>query len=428
VNAAQTTAIWWRPESRALSQPAPSGRPAFRALCAFTAILLLSPQAWFPVLAPLRIAFLAAGLAILAHLLDGAVRRHSQDRPHVEMTIAIALVAWSAATIPFSYWPGGSVTELTDQFLKAVAFFWLIGAIVNSRARLQSFVWLLVLCSIPLSLTAIQNYRAGVFVTTSQNAVQRIAGYSDAGSGLVSNPNDLALMLNILIPLAGVLAWTSQTLGRRLVASLAMLLASVAVFVTFSRAGFLGFAATVIMMIVALGRRQPVAAVAVIVVMITAGPLVLPSGYLDRIATITDIESDRTGSAQGRWADFGASMTLVAQNPIVGTGLGQHILALNELRGATWRQVHNVYLQYAVDLGLPGLLLFLWLFVSVFRTARRVRKQARDDVGAMAEGVQISLVTFAIAAFFHPVAYQFYFFCLAGLALAVKNAARPATT
>jgi hypothetical protein len=45
-------------------------------------------------------------------------------------------------------------------------------------------------------------------------------------------------------------------------------------------------------------------------------------------------------------------------------------------------------------------------------------------VGAIAEGVQISLITFAIAGFFHPVAYQFYFFCIAGLAVALKNTCR----
>jgi putative inorganic carbon (HCO3(-)) transporter len=425
VNITHTAGIWWRPDARAASRPAPSGRLAFAALSAFTAILLISPQAWFPVLGSLRIAFLAAGIAILAQLLDGAVNRHARERTHPQTWIALALAGWAAATIPFSFWPGGSAAELTDHFLKAIAFFWLIGAIVNTRARLRSFVWLLVLCSIPLSLTALQNYRAGVYVTGAHNVVQRIAGYD--GSGIASNPNDLALMLNILIPLAAVLAWTSETVGRRLVAALAMLLASAAVFVTFSRAGFLGFAATVIMMIIALGRRQPLGAAAVVIVLITVVPLVMPGDYLDRVATITNIDADRTGSAQGRWADFGASMTLVGQNPILGTGLGQHVLALNELRGATWRLVHNIYLQYAVDLGLPGLCLFLWLFVSVFRVARRVRRQARDNVGAIAEGVQISLITFAIAGFFHPVAYQFYFFCIAGLALAVKNAARTAT-
>jgi hypothetical protein len=36
--------------------------------------------------------------------------------------------------------------------------------------------------------------------------------------------------------------------------------------------------------------------------------------------------------------------------------------------------------------------------------------------------VQIALAAFAVAAFFHPIAYQFYFFCVAGLAVALRNA------
>jgi hypothetical protein len=88
-----------------------------------------------------------------------------------------------------------------------------------------------------------------------------------------------------------------------------------------------------------------------------------------------------------------------------------------------------VYLQYAVDLGVPGLVLFLWLFVALFRTAGRVRRRAVNDtafreVGIVAGSVQAALVAFAVAAFFHPVAYQFYFFCIAGLALAVQNVSR----
>jgi O-antigen ligase len=102
------------------------------------------------------------------------------------------------------------------------------------------------------------------------------------------------------------------------------------------------------------------------------------------------------------------------------------VLALNQQRGDTWREVHNVYLQYAVDLGLPGLALFLWLFIALFRAAGRVRRRhAPDpgsrDVGIIAGSVQAALIAFAVAAFFHPVAYQFYFFCIAGLGLAVQN-------
>jgi hypothetical protein len=38
--------------------------------------------------------------------------------------------------------------------------------------------------------------------------------------------------------------------------------------------------------------------------------------------------------------------------------------------------------------------------------------------------VQVSLVAFAVAAMFHPIAYQFYFFSVAGLAVGLRNASR----
>jgi O-antigen ligase len=91
-----------------------------------------------------------------------------------------------------------------------------------------------------------------------------------------------------------------------------------------------------------------------------------------------------------------------------------------------------VYLEYAVDLGLPGAALFIALLVSTFRTAARIRRRAGrmmrlTDVAVIAGGVQISLLAFAIEAFFHPIAYQFYFFCIGGLAIALRNTFRMET-
>jgi O-antigen ligase len=151
---------------------------------------------------------------------------------------------------------------------------------------------------------------------------------------------------------------------------------------------------------------------------------------VERLSTIVDIEADPTGSAQGRWTDYQVASEVVLKNPVLGVGLGQDILALNEARGQkTWRSVHNAFLEYAVDLGLPGILLFLWLLGASFSSARRVerytlRKPALWDLSVFAVGVQIALVAFAVAACFHPIAYQFYFFCVAGLAVALKNACR----
>jgi probable O-glycosylation ligase (exosortase A-associated) len=394
---------------------------------AFTAILLLAPQEWFPALKLFRIALVAATVSVVAYMLDSAVQRRPVSTFSPEMGICMALVIWSILTLPLSYWPGGSVAELTDRFLKAVAFFWLIGTLVITKKRLVIFTWTLVLCSIPLAATGVQNFLAGEFVTSRRAVVQRIAGY--AGSGIASNPNDLALMLNLLIPIIGALMIAARGVLLKAVAAVALALSVATVVITFSRAGFIALITIVVLSTVALVRRRlPGAAVAIVLAMLVVPPM-LPPGYLDRVNTITDIEKDSTGSAQGRWEDFGAALEVVVQNPVTGVGLGQDILALNEERGATWRSVHNVYLQYAVDLGIPGALLFVWLLIASFRGARLVRVRAAHepqlrDLVVLAGGVQIALAAFAVESFFHPVAYQFYFFCIGGLAVALQNTCR----
>ena len=55
---------------------------------------------------------------------------------------------------------------------------------------------------------------------------------------LTANPNDLALMLNLIVPLTGALAVACHG-PKRLFAVGTMLLSMAAIILTFSRAGFL---------------------------------------------------------------------------------------------------------------------------------------------------------------------------------------------
>jgi probable O-glycosylation ligase (exosortase A-associated) len=419
---------WWQPASAAprATARASGSDIAFSALVAFTAILLLSPQNWFPVLKVLRIAFLAAGTAIGAHIMERTVRQRPATAFNPEIGIALTLVAWSIVTLPASVWPGGSVAVLTNHYLKAVAFCWLIGTLVTTTDRLRTLCWTLAICSIPLAATGVVNYLEGVFIPNPVAGVQRIYGYT---SGLASNPNDLALMLNLIIPIAGALLLSTRRPATRLFALAVLLLCMTGVVVTFSRAGFLTLAAIVVAFFgVLVRRRTPGPAAAVLLIALAVPPL-LPDGYLARLSTITDMQTDRTGSAQGRWRDSVVAAGVFVENPIIGAGIGQDILVLNKERGETWRRVHNAYLQYAVDLGLPGVLLFIWLHIMCFRSARAVEKRSIGvpelrELAILAAGVQVSLIAFGVAALFHPIAYQFYFFCIAGLAIALKNVYR----
>src|SRR5262249_32300821 len=116
-------ATWWRPDRPVIASGDRGSPVAFGGLVAFTAILLLTPQALVPALKSLRLAFVAAGVAIGAHLVDSTLRRRPVVGSRREIAIALALLSWATMTIPFSLWPGGSFALLTDQYLKAVAFF-----------------------------------------------------------------------------------------------------------------------------------------------------------------------------------------------------------------------------------------------------------------------------------------------------------------
>jgi hypothetical protein len=147
------------------------------------------------------------------------------------------------------------------------------------------------------------------------------------------------------------------------------------------------------------------------------------------VSTIVDIDSDTTGSAQERWSDINAATQFIVAHPIVGAGVGQGILAMNATRGATWVAVHNAYLNYGVDLGVPGLALFVALVGTSFRSARRVesmdgfRKPVGTELVAFAGGIRVSLAGFMVAACFHPVPYHFHFYYIAGLSMALKTTA-----
>ena len=60
--------------------------------------------------------------------------------------------------------------------------------------------------------------------------------------------------------------------------------------------------------------------------------------------------------------------------------------------------------------------------------SERLAKDRDERLAAMAGAVRISLIAFGVAAFFYPVAYYFYFYYLAGLAVALRNTSGSATS
>jgi hypothetical protein len=408
----------------ALASPWP-----YRALLAFTFVLVISPQQTFPALAVLRPAMLAASASAVVYLAGCLAQGRSWSVDSPVMRLALALAAWAVLTIPLSLWPAGSFGVFQGLFLKALVVFWLVASVIDDARRLRGMLWCLTLLTIPLGIAAVRHFAAGDFTAGGDPGVRRIFGYD---APLTANPNDLALTLNLVLPLTLALWSGTQGLSRRLLLCAAAALQVLGIVLTFSRGGFLTLAATGLLQARRAGRGMMLAlAAAAAAVVVFAGASVLPSGYVAHLGTIANVQEDATGSAQERLRDMGAAASYVGHHPLLGAGLGMNVLALNAVRGASWRMVHNVYLEIAVELALPGLVLYVLLIRAALRSASDARRSsARTDggegVGAMAAGIRIALLGFVLASAFHPAAYHFYFYLLAGLAVAASGiAARP---
>ncbi len=416
------SADWWRPP-RSLAPRSAGGTVAFVSLVTFSLVLLLAPQLYFPQLQPLRLAVVTGVTALLACVIGRSLRGQSLAPHRRETTVIALLLGWAAATIPFSLWPGGSVNFLTDVFIKVIATFWLVGVTVSTPRRLRTVCWILSLASVLLASVGVNNYLSGRFMAGGVAMYARLQGYD---APLTQNPNDLALLLNMIMPVTtGLLLSTRRPVLRGLLGGV-LLLSVMTVILTFSRQGFLGLVVIFLIYMwrfVRSPRRRTWAGAGLLVVFLCL-PFIPPS-YYTRIATITDVDNDPTGSAQDRYSGNIAALRYVAAHPIIGAGIGQEILALNTERGPAWKAVHNAYLEYALDLGLPGLGLFLWLLGLCLKAVRRVQVRARSNstqpvLFYLAEGIEISLLAFTVCVVFAPVAYQFYFYYFGGLALATR--------
>jgi probable O-glycosylation ligase (exosortase A-associated) len=426
---------WWHPakgegdgDGIARSAKVPVENPsessgAFFALLVFTFILLVSPQSFFPALGKFRLAWLAGMTGVALLLLDRIPHGRPLLAPGRETWAAFGLVAWTMATIPFSYWPGGSLGMITQVYSKTLIIFWLLSLTVNTQQRLVRVAWALCLMAIPIAYKGVSNYLSGNI--TIQGSLERIVGYEGA---LTENPNDLALMLNLIIPLAVGLLSVSRGFLARLMLLTVVFLSIAAIVYTRSRSGFLTSVALFLFYAWKLSRRGKAGwPIAILVVALVCVPL-LPEGYLSRINTITNMDEDETGSAQGRWESMTAGTTFVLKHPLVGAGMGMNGLVMNDLGDRpTWHEVHNVYLQYGIDLGVPGLLLFLIIMSGAFRSTiivcrRSARVPALATLFHVSEGLQGSLFAFAVGGIFSPVAYNFYFYYLAGIATGMRQA------
>lgn len=290
------------------------------------------------------------------------------------------------------------------EFLKVAVIFVVMVNVLRTELRLKVVIWIVLAASCIASVSALHDYTVGN-LTLQGRRIEGIIG------GLLSNPNDLALHLVTMVPLAFGLAMSRKNLLIRLVYLAMVPLIIAGIVATFSRGGFLALVCVAFYVFYNLAKRNRLLVVLALVIMLLAALAIFPSAYRSRIADAGD------ASASTRMDDLKRSIFLTVRHPVFGIGMGNYVLYSNSSKVA-----HNGYTHVGAELGIAAMIVYIVFLVSPIRKLRRQRKELDNRAFRwMALGLEGSLVGYMVASFFASVSYLWYAYYLVAFAVCLRR-------
>jgi O-antigen ligase len=331
-------------------------------------------------------------------------------------------------------------TDSLGTFLsEGIGLYLLVTNSVRSPELLRLIIWVLLLVGAALGALSFyqqvtETYNNSYFGFAQTEAAQ--TGLTETGiarlAGPIGEKNRYAQVMLMLIPL-GVLQMTAERhRWLKIVALGCVVLAAIAVALTFSRGAALA-AAVVLLAMVALRYVRVthlVAAAVLIAVVFVAVP-----AYSVRLTSLADLSallseepasSGTDNSLLSRATENLTALRVFADHPILGVGPGQFPAYYRDYADdigvsvrAADRQAHNLYLGIAAETGILGLVAFLGAVVATLIQLARARARSlatRPDLAAMAAGFMLAIVAYLASGLFLHLAYVRYYWLILALA------------
>ena len=213
--------------------------------------------------------------------------------------------------------------------------------------------------------------------------------------GFYGSPNNMALLLGRILPLALALAIWGKTRTRRIACALAIAVIAPCLFLTFSRgAWFLGLPATLLFFGALRQRRTMLIA---IVIVLAAFLITIPIAGTERITSLFAL----SGTSLFRLSLWKSAIAMIRDHPLTGLGLDnflyyypQYILP-EALAEPNLSHPHNILLDFWTRLGIGGVLAITAFLAAFFRQGIRLyRRLPESDQRALVLGLLGSMVNF----------------------------------
>jgi putative inorganic carbon (hco3(-)) transporter len=361
---------------------------------------------WLSLMTPHRFAFgfaydfpfaaIVAACTLLGLLVTKDEVRYE---PNLVFWLLILLPLWTCVTYVFAL-EQASATGRLIEVLKVFLFVHVSAMVLRTRQHLNWILWVIVVS------VGYFGVKGGAFTILSGGG-GRV--YGPPGDSFLSDNNAISVALIMIIPLMHYLRTEAKAAWVRWGLLGAMVLSGVAVLGTYSRGGLLAVAA--MLTFLWLKSRKKLLFALLLIPLVPVAVTLMPERWFDRMNTISTYEED--ASAQGRINAWRTAINIANDRPIVGGGFELYsdaTFARYAPNPEDLHAAHSVYFQMLGEHGYVGLLIFLWLGLAAWVTARRTiaLSEGRPDqewAGHLARAVQVSLVGFAVGGAFVNIGY-----------------------
>lgn len=366
----------------------------------YFAVSYLRPQDIIRPLRALHPIEILVPLLIIGYLLSNKTAVVTKISPIIKAMLVFAGIM--ILSIPFSYHQRKSFTGAEYFLLTVVLICFLITVTFNSFRRIERLFLMLNFGIVILALDVVKKYLSG----GTHQTIEGLIG------GQFGNPNDLAVNLVLFLPMVYYYFLNGKTIFSKLFSLGLFGVVLFGVLGTQSRGGLLAAIVVLGLLIIKTDKKGlalTTGAVAVVLILTLA-----PSNALNRFQTIFTYQEDT--SAMKRTYFYESSIKMLRSRPLTGVGMDAWTYAYatafrNPLDiSYGWYNPHSSYFQIIGELGLPGILTYLYLIYMTFGAMRSLEKRFKVNPVYQrqlyfTQCLRIGFIGFLIATIFQSFTY-----------------------
>ena len=270
------------------------------------------------------------------------------------------------------------------KYFEYVIIFFMVSNHLRHRKQLRNYVWAMLLTCAVVSVIGMVNVPAG----------ERVSAPFE---GEVGEPNTFGGYLVFMICICAGLYLATTSFRNQLLCAFLILLFSVPLFYTQSRSSYLAAIPAVLSFIWLSKKRYWVLPVILLIGLLL--PYIAPHPAKERVAYTFTQGRDRKDvvSIGGVKLDTSTSARIISWQEAV-EDLKEHPILGYGVTG--YKFVDAQYVRVAAEIGLVGLMVFLFLMATMFRESLRVQRAAKDPFN---RGLAIGFVAGFIGLLFHAI-------------------------